>query len=515
MNNTYNIPIAQSYLLLVVFGIGIILFTYFFARHGRWRTKDGFLVANRNVGWILGGFSIAASWIWAPALFVSVQLAYQKGLAGIFWFTLPNILSLTIFAFLGSRIRKKMPKGYTLPQYIKEKLKSKRVHKIYLFPYFFYQLMAVVVQLYAGGSLIAILTGISLPIVMIILTVIVLSYTFISGLQASIGTDYLQLGAIFVVGIIILPLLIMASGGYQSVSAGFSGIEEIKNIFDPGVAFSFGIVTSIGLIAGSIADQSNWQRAFAIREKDIKKSFILGSILFGLVPICLSIIGFIAANPASHIILPHGVDVSMIGVQTIANFLPSWAVFLFAIGFLAILSSSFDAGLCAASSLWVADVVNPKDDNKAVNSARKSMIVVAILGLMVALAVVYIPNFGLQQLWWIFNTIAACVVVPTVLSLYYEKLDERGVFWGVLVSFIVGIPLFIYSNIIDKAEWIVVSSIFIILVSTLFSLFFRNKYSTDEKTLVQISSEYQIHSTQMNIWKNQFTEQEPGDISEN
>ena len=207
MINAYSIPTGQSYLLLAMFGIGIILFTYFFARWDRWKTKEGFLVANRNVGWVLGGFSIAASWIWAPALFVSVQLAYQKGLAGIFWFTLPNILSLTIFAFLGPRIRKKLPEGYTLPQYIRKKLQSERVHKIYLLPYFFYQLMAVVVQLYAGGSLVSILTGISLPIVMIILTTIVLAYTLISGLQASIGTDFLQLGMIFVVGIIILPLI--------------------------------------------------------------------------------------------------------------------------------------------------------------------------------------------------------------------------------------------------------------------------------------------------------------------
>lgn len=482
MTNITNIICEQGYWILAIFGIGIILFTYCFARFGHWRTKDGFLVANRNVGWVLGGFSIAASWIWAPALFISVQLAYQKGLAGIFWFTVPNILSLTIFAFLGPRIRKMMPEGYTLPQYIKERLKSSRVHKIYLFPYFFYQLMAVVVQLYAGGSLVALLTGIQLPVVMIILTVIVLSYTLISGLQASIGTDYLQLGTIFVVGIIILPLLTSVAGGYHGISAGFAGIEGIKNIFDSGVAFSFGIVTSIGLIAGSIADQSNWQRAFAIKEKDVKKAFVLGSVLFGIVPVALSIIGFVAANPASLVTLPAGVDVSMIGVQTIANYLPIWAVMLFAVGFLAILSSSFDAGLCAASSLWVADVANPKNDNEAVDSARKSMIAVAVLGLLLALAVAYIPNFGLQQLWWVFNTIAACVVVPTVLSLYYKKLDERGVFWGVLVSFIVGIPLFIYANIIDKPIWIVGSSLFIILVSTVFSLFFSVKSSFYQPT---------------------------------
>src|SRR5713226_1649623 len=109
---------SHGYLLLLLFGIGMVTITYFFGRWERWRSKEGFLVASRNVGWLLGGFSIAASWIWAPALFVSVQMAYQQGLAGIFWFTVPNILSLTIFALLAPRIRQRLPEGYTLPEYV-------------------------------------------------------------------------------------------------------------------------------------------------------------------------------------------------------------------------------------------------------------------------------------------------------------------------------------------------------------------------------------------------------------
>src|SRR5215471_17421079 len=137
---------SAGYWLLFWFGLGMVAVTYFFARWDRWHTKEGFLVAGRNVGWVLGGFSIAASWIWAPALFVSVQMAYQKGLPGIFWFTFPNILSLTIFAALAPRIRNRLPEGYTLPEYVRHKFQTKRVHRMYLFPFFFYQLMAVVVQ---------------------------------------------------------------------------------------------------------------------------------------------------------------------------------------------------------------------------------------------------------------------------------------------------------------------------------------------------------------------------------
>src|SRR6266576_42537 len=98
---------ASGYLLLLVFGLAMIAITVLGSRtEGFRKTQVGFLAAGRNVPWALGAFSIAVSWIWAPALFVSVQQAYQQGIPGIFWFTFPNILCLFIMAPLALRIRK-------------------------------------------------------------------------------------------------------------------------------------------------------------------------------------------------------------------------------------------------------------------------------------------------------------------------------------------------------------------------------------------------------------------------
>lgn len=459
-----------GYGFLLLFGIGMILLTCLFAKWKSGNTKESFLVARRKIDWYIGGSSIAASWIWAPALFVSVQMAYQKGLAGIFWFTLPNVIALAIFAFLAPKIRERLPEGYTLPQYIRHRLESERAHKVYLVPYFFYQLMAVTVQLFAGGSLVSLLTGISLTTIMPILAIIALVYTLISGLEASIVTDFFQLGIIFIIGALILPLTWGAAGGVSAISAGLGGLAGIKNIFDPGVAFSFGIVTSIGLIAGAISDQQYWQRSFAIKKNHLVRAFIFGAILFGIVPIALSTLGFLAANPALGVTLPEGIDVSMIGVQTVATLLPTWAVFLFVVMLLSGLSSTLDSGLSATSSLWVTDVAKTKSDEGSIKSARYAMIGISILGLLVALGALYIPGFGLKHLWWVFNTIAACVMVPTVLSLYWDRLSERGVFWGVLVAFVIGIPSFIYGNVIDSPIWIVGASLFIVAISTIFCL---------------------------------------------
>ncbi len=182
-----------------------------------------------------------------------------------------------------------------------------------------------------------------------------------------------------------------------------------------------------------------------------------------------------AVSPDLGITLPAGVDTSMIGVQTVATLLPSWAVFLFVIMLLSGLSSTLDSGLIAASSLWVTDVSKSKSEAGQIRAARYSMIGIGLLGLAVAYIALYIPEFGLKHLWWIFNTIAACVMVPTILSLYKKNLNEKGIFWGILIAFVVGIPLFIYSNVINDPVWIVGSSLFVVAISTVSALIMPNK----------------------------------------
>lgn len=480
----------------------MIALTYYFGRWKLYKSIQGFLVAERNVHWLLGATSIAASWIWAPALFISVQMAYQKGLAGIFWFTVPNIIALLIYIFLAPKIRQKLPLGYTLPQWIRYRLASNRVHTIYLFPYFFYQLMAVTVQLFAGGSLVSLLTGIPLINAMLFMGGTVLIYAFISGLESSFVTDFVQFILILAGVAVIVPWAIHAAGGWQSLQEGFGGVTgNFNNIFDPSVAFSFGIVTAIGLIAGAISDQQYWQRAFAVKKENLISSFAFGAIMFGIVPASLSSLGFLAANQSLGIQLPAGVDVSMIGVATVSSMLPLGAIALFVIMLLSALYSTLDSAVVAASSLYVTDVVKYTDEERAllnksdlgvtlteeeeakmrnmntkgVRHSRMAMTGILIFGFIVALAVHSIPGLSLKHLWWIFNTIAACVVVPTVLSLYWKRLNERGVFWGVLLAFTVGVPFFVYGNIIDNPVWIVGASLSIIAISTFSCMLFAMK----------------------------------------
>lgn len=458
-----------GFVFLAIFAIVMIAITYFFTRSqsGEW-TRESFLVANRNVPWWLGGPSIAASWIWAGALFVSTQMAFEKGLAGIFWFTFPNVLALILFAIWAPKIKEKFPQGYTLPQFIREKFQSKKLHALYLIPFFFNQILAITFNVFAGGAMLSLLTGISLTTLIPILAGIALLYTLISGVRASIVTDMVQM--ILIIGgiIIIVPWAIMNGGGFAAVAGGFGGVTgALTNIFNPGVMFSLGIINSIGLISGTIVDQQYWQRTFALRTGHLRRSFTFGGILFAIVPILLGCLGFLAANPALGVLIPSGTDMSLTGVLTVAHLLPHAVTVIFVIIMMAGLSSTIDSGISAASSLWVTDV---QHKTRVIPTARWAMFFTTLAAVAIAYGAHFIDGIGLQHLWFLSISMVASVSVPTVIALYKDNLSVNGYFWGILLAIIVGMPLFFYANIIGNTALQVTASITMIVISTIGAL---------------------------------------------
>ena len=85
----------EGFSMLALFGLVMISLVYFLTKK-KLNTNERFLVADRQVSWIRGAFSIAVSWIWAPAIFIASLQAYTKGIAGAFWFIAPNIICFFI-----------------------------------------------------------------------------------------------------------------------------------------------------------------------------------------------------------------------------------------------------------------------------------------------------------------------------------------------------------------------------------------------------------------------------------
>lgn len=274
-----------------------------------------FNVANRKIGTLGGALSIAATWIWAPALFVSAEKAYLWGFNGLAWFLIPNILCLIIFMPFADEIRRIFPNGVTLSGFMEKVYGSRKVGNVYRFQLGALAVLSTGVQLLAGGKILSIITGIPFFYMTVILSVIAYSYSRKSGILASVKTDALQMILIILICAVAVPWAIH-SKGFGAVSGGLAGVADVSGWE---VFIGFGLPTAIGLISGPFGDQCFWQRAFAIEKDSIKKSFIIGALIFGLVPLAMGVLGFIAAG--SGFIAENS---GFVNFELIKAILPAW-----------------------------------------------------------------------------------------------------------------------------------------------------------------------------------------------
>lgn len=473
---------------LLIIGYFVAIIGIVLALRKREKTKSEFLVAGRNAPWLLTAFSMAATWVWAPSIFVASEKAYTQGLVGVFWFVVPNVLTLVLFAFFAKNMRQLRPEGWTFSDYIREKY-SNRCHNLFLVESFGLQTLSLAVQLLAGAIIFHKVTGISFFITTLILIAIPLLYTFGNGIRSSIITDFWKMLWIVVTLLIGLPIM-LSNAGPESLINGLGGIaggfESLFSKSGLAVALSFGLPTTIGLLSGTFGDQMFWQRVFCVKADKVKRTMITAAFIFAVVPVSLALFGFIAAGTGLHIS-----DTQLTNVGAIIAFTPKWFLYLFFVLILSGLISTVDSILCAVSSVAGHDITqryssNPKIHDKIqfgpmwlflllgakgaeVRVARLAMVIVAIL----AVSIANIPNMTILYLFLFYGTLRSSVMLPTIFAIKRVYMSEKGLYYGILTSICIGLPVFAIGNLIGNIPMIVAGSLFTILTSGILALDYK------------------------------------------
>lgn len=434
----------------------------------------GFHVADRNIGAGVGAMSIAATWIWAPALFVSAEKAYISGIPGLFWFLVPNALCLILFIPFAKRMKGRYPEGITLSGFMAEIYRSPKVKGIYSFQLSALAVLSTAVQLLAGGKMLSAVTSIPFWCMTIILAVVAYSYSRFSGLKASVTTDVVQLGIILIGCALLVPWALGRAGGMNCVLTGLGSVTggHLSLVSETGLAvfLSFGLPTTIGLISGPFGDQCFWQRVFAIRKESLGKAFSLGAILFAIVPISMGVVGFAAAGKRFI-----ATDPSMVNMEFIMSLLPAWVLAPFMMMALSGLLSTVDSNLCAAASMTTDLQITNKIENA--DTIRLSRCVMLLL-LLVSILIANIPNLTVTHLFLFYGTLRASTLMPTVLTLLDRKLSTNGVFTGVVASLCIGLPVFAAGNIANIPTLKTAGSLITVLLSGIVALLSSRKEAT-------------------------------------
>lgn len=438
----------------------------------RRQTKEEFLAAGHSAPWLLTAFSMAATWVWAPSMFTAAEKAYTQGFAGMFWFVVPNILTMILFAFFANKMRKLRPDGWTFSDYIREKY-SKRAHNMFLVESFGLQICSLAVQLLAGATIFHKITGLPFFTTTLVLAIVPLLYSLTNGIRGSVTTDFAKMGFIALVLLLGLPIM-TANVGFDTLVSGLGGITgDYSHLFEKtgiAVMLAFGLPTTIGLLSGTFGDQMFWQRVFCVKQDKVKRTMISAAFIFGIVPTSLACFGLFAAGAGLDI-----ADTQLVNVGAVIAFCPLWFLYLFFLMILAGLISTVDSIFCAVSSVAGHDVVMRLTDGKtdeesvtingktftSIQIARMVMVVVCVLAILVA----NIPGLTITYLFLFYGTLRSSVMLPTIFAINGKRMTERGIYYGIMASIVVGLPIFAIGNLNGNVPMIVTGSLLTIGLS--------------------------------------------------
>ncbi len=315
----------------MVYILGLVALATWVSREKKGHTKDAkdYFLAGRALPWWAIGTSLIAANISAEQIIgmsgsgfaIGLGIASYEWMAAITLFVVGKYL-LPIFLEHGI---------YTMPQFLEQRFDN-RVKSVmamfWLGVYVFVNLTAV---LWLGALAIHTITGISLILGLVLLSVFALTYSLYGGLKAVALTDIVQVLLLIVGGLLIVYLALNELGAGQGVFAGASRLtQEASGHFDmilskdnPGYINLPGLSVLVGGMW--IMNLSYWgfnqyiiQRALAAKDiHEARKGIALAAYLKLLIPVVVVVPGIAAAVLLPDLASPDKAYPSMM------NLLPS------------------------------------------------------------------------------------------------------------------------------------------------------------------------------------------------
>lgn len=431
---------ALGYALL--FGPGMVLLLIALAVKGAVKTTHNFVISGRLLGFGFGVASLISVWTWSMAVMLSSAQAFTWGTSGLVWFIVPNGLAVIIMVPFGLKVRQKMPAGYTLAQFIRARFQT-GISSVATLIFLIGALLGVIMINLAGLVLIMnTIFGLTPFAIVVTGIVVVTVYSYFGGLTTSAVTGTLNTLLLGVGSSVVVLYALAKAGGAELV---FNEVQKLGdqhlNPLDPVTAASFGLALALGLFTNVIADQSFWQRVWAIRPKDLGRSFLWAGVWFYPIPLALGLLGFIGLAAGVTLDDLGSLGAGAVGPHVIASLgLPVFIVALYTLVVVNACFAAIDGALSGVTSLVAVDIVHqyfPKVSERRLLAITKTSMIVAaaIAGGVVLTGIDYV---NLVTTVYFYGT---SLLIPVTLSIFWPRLTGSGYVWGVIAGVAVGGPL--------------------------------------------------------------------------
>jgi Na+/proline symporter len=235
---------AQGIPTEVAVGVIMLALVYYIKRNLVSSTRD-FVIANRKIGFGFGVAGLISIWIWtwAMAVLMSAAQTFTYGLSGLFWFTVPNGLAVILVIPFARKIRSLMPNGYTIPEFVNARFAgSKIATAVVVLGAMFGSLIVVIINIKGTSLVISNVFGSDARVAAIVGLAVVLAYSMLGGLWASVSTSTLSTLLHTVPPAIIVVAALHVAGGADSIWASVAAQHNgLLSVTRPDAATGFGI----------------------------------------------------------------------------------------------------------------------------------------------------------------------------------------------------------------------------------------------------------------------------------
>ena len=424
--------------LIIVFFAVRMLIGYLASR--RVNNTSDYIVAGRRLPIYLTGASIMATWFAAETLMGASSTAYQYGFQGVVFDPFGAALCLFLSGFFFIRMMRR-GRYLTIIDFFERRFGKRMALAgaiIQMITYFGW----TAAQIVAGGNIVHALFGWPVAAGMLLVAIIVISYTMMGGMWADTLLDFIQMfltaGGITLIFVSVLNAVggwegLTANGGSLYVSKPFTlmPIEGEGYLgYQGGLGWTYWLGAWMALGLGSIAAQDLMQRSMSARnESTAVHGTYLASILylgFGVLSPLIGIAMF-ALNPN---IAPEASEFLLVTAAT--DHLSPVLAGVFIAALCSALMSTSDSSILAGASVFTENILpyftrGKQSDKVQLRWTRIMVLVIGLISLAIGLWAETI--YKLSVFAW--TIILVGMFAPFAFGMYWKKTNQ----WGALAGF--------------------------------------------------------------------------------
>jgi len=426
----------------VLLGAALLALVWYVRKHLVRDTRD-FVIAGRKIGFGFGVAGLISIWTWAMAVMMSAAQTYTFGLSGLFWFTVPNGLAVIAVIPFVRKIRTLMPQGYTIPEFVRERFPGTRLAiPVVILGALFGSLIEVIINIKGTSLVVSSVFGVDPKLAAILGLLVVLVYSVLGGLWASITTSTLSTLLHTVPSAVIVVVALHYAGGVDTIwHAVAAQGNELLSVTRVDAATGFGVTLALGLLTATIAGQEFWQVAWALKKKDVSRTFLWAGAWFYPIPMVLGLLGLVGLGLHIDVHSQLGGDAAAVGPYLVSHLgLPNWLVILYVVVILSACYSVIDSAFTAISSVFVVDIIKPLapriSERALFLSAKLPMVLASIIAAIVVVSGVDFVTIVLTS-----YAIRTAILVPLVLALFWPRMTGAGFVWGTVAAIAIGMPI--------------------------------------------------------------------------